>query len=202
MSNNNKADQMWIGWFVGFVEAEGNFQVYPKKRVLKSGEISKYNVGLGFHLSLHSRDLNIINTIHQNLNNQGTIYTFKDKPEVRIAINDRSGLESLTRVLDSFSLITEYQLSRYLLLKEYLTKGIKEFKTLEEYNEFKDGLNLNIKATINNSNVLDFNQETYIQHWKFRLTNGELDNWIVGFINGEGCFYLNKGKCNFFVETY
>jgi hypothetical protein len=22
----------------------------------------------------------------------------------------------------------------------------------------------------------------------------------VGFINGEGCFYLNKNKCNFFIE--
>jgi len=23
---------------------------------------------------------------------------------------------------------------------------------------------------------------------------------MVGFINGEGCFYLNKDKCNFFIE--
>jgi hypothetical protein len=28
----------------------------------------------------------------------------------------------------------------------------------------------------------------------------EIDNWIVGFINGEGSFYLNKGKCNFYIE--
>ena len=26
-----------------------------------------------------------------------------------------------------------------------------------------------------------------------------IDNWIVGFINGEGCFYLNKNKCNFSI---
>jgi aromatic ring-cleaving dioxygenase len=28
----------------------------------------------------------------------------------------------------------------------------------------------------------------------------EVDNWIIGFINGEGSFYLNKDKCNFYIE--
>lgn len=28
----------------------------------------------------------------------------------------------------------------------------------------------------------------------------DIDNWIIGFINGEGCFYINKTKCNFFIE--
>lgn len=31
-------------------------------------------------------------------------------------------------------------------------------------------------------------------------TSVNIDNWIIGFINGEGCFYLNKNKCNFFIE--
>jgi len=148
---------------VGFVDAEGNFQVYPKKRVLKSGEISKYNVGLGFHISLHSRDLNIINTISQNLNNLGTIYTYKNKPDTRIAINDRRGLESLVEVLEYFPLVTEHQLSRYLLLKEYLKRDIREFKTMEEYSKYNEELFLSIKATIPKNNGLDFNQESFIQ---------------------------------------
>lgn len=194
----------WIEWFVGFSDAEGNFQVYPKKRVLKSGEISKYNVGLAFHLSLHSRDSVIISTIYQKLQNVklknvGTIYTYKNRPEIRIAINDRSGLESLIRVIDNFPLVTEHQLTRYLLLKEYLMKEIKEFKTLEDYNKFNEELLLSIKATLDNNSVMDFN-ESSLQYWKLRLADGELDSWIVGFINGEGCFYLNKDKCNFFIE--
>jgi len=45
-------------WFVGFND-EGNFlrRVCTKKRVLKSLEISKYNVGYAYHLSLHKRDI-------------------------------------------------------------------------------------------------------------------------------------------------
>lgn len=50
-------DKKWLGWFIGFNDAEVNFQVYPKKRVLKSGEISHYGVGYSYHLSLHNRDL-------------------------------------------------------------------------------------------------------------------------------------------------
>lgn len=199
-NHNNNYLRNWIEWFVGFTDAEGNFQVYPKKRVLKSGEISKYNVGLGFHLSLHSRDLDIINTIHKNLNNIGTIYTYKNRPEVRIAINDRSGLNLLIETLGNFPLITEYQLTRYLLLKEFLMRDIREFKTLEEFNKFKGELILNIQATISGRQAKDLSNESYLKHWELRLANGELDNWIVGFINGEGSFYLNKGKCNFFIE--
>lgn len=199
-NNNNNYLKNWIEWFVGFTDAEGNFQVYPKKRVLKSGEVSKYNVGLGFHLSLHSRDLDIINTIHKNLNNIGTIYTYKNRPDVRIAINDRLGLNSLIKTLEGFPLITERQLIRYLLLKEFLTKEIKEFKTLEEFNEFREGLMLSIQVTISEINAKDLSDESYLKYWKPMLADGGLDNWIVGFINGEGCFYLNKGKCNFFIE--
>lgn len=200
--HNNNYLKNWIEWFVGFTDAEGNFQVYPKKRVLKSGEVSKYNVGLGFHLSLHSRDLDIINTIHKNLNNIGTIYAYENRPEVRIAINDRSGLNLLIKTLENFPLITEYQLTRYLLLKEFLAKDIREFKTLEEFNKFKDGLISNIQATIKDKEpqARDLSNESHLKHWELRLANGELDNWIVGFINGEGSFYLNKGKCNFFIE--
>jgi len=32
------------------------------------------------------------------------------------------------------------------------------------------------------------------------LNNSWIDNWIIGFINGEGCFYLNKNKGNFMIE--
>lgn len=41
-----KISQIWLQWFIGFNDAEGNFQVFPKKRVLKSGDISHYGVVL------------------------------------------------------------------------------------------------------------------------------------------------------------
>ena len=82
----------WLPWFVGFSDAEAGFQVYPKKRILKSGILSKINVGHSYHLSLHKKDLSIIKDIHSVLNNVGSVYEYKDKMDSRLAINDKDGL--------------------------------------------------------------------------------------------------------------
>lgn len=185
----NLKNKNWVKWFVGFCDAEGNFQLYPKKRVLKSGVVSKYNVGLGFHLSLHSRDTELLQGIRSILNNIGTFYTYNTRDEVRIAVNDRPGLKALVDVFDLFPLITIHQYTRYCLLKEFLVNNVKEFKTLEEFNIFKDKCLGNIDLA-----------SKVISNLESLITSGEFDSWIVGFINGEGCFYMNKGKCNFFIE--
>ena len=44
-NNNNNIDSNWLEWFIGFNDAEGNFQVYPKKNILKNGTISSYIIG-------------------------------------------------------------------------------------------------------------------------------------------------------------
>jgi hypothetical protein len=111
--------------------------MYPKKRVLSSGIISKYNVGLGFHLSLHNRDIDILKDIKNKLNDIGTIYEYKDKPDSRLAVNDKSGLLYLINIFDLYPLLTKNQLIRYRLLRECLINDVKEFKTIEEYNDYK-----------------------------------------------------------------
>lgn len=80
-------------WFAGFNDAEGNFQVYPKKRVLNSGQVSKVNVGYSYHLSLHLRDTVLLDNIKENLGLQskgdiGTRYTYAEKEDTRLAVND------------------------------------------------------------------------------------------------------------------
>ena len=79
-------------------------------------------------------------------------------------------------------------------------EDIKEFKTLEEFNECKERILLDVQGTINKNYLLGFTEESSRQHWKLILDSVELDSWLVGVINVEGCFYLNKDKCNFFIE--
>lgn len=67
--------------------------------------------------------------------------------------------------------------------------NVKEFKTLEEFNAFKDKCLENIDLSSKVMSNLDS-----------QIISGVFDNWIVGYIKGEGCFYMNKGKCNFFIE--
>ena len=84
INDNNKK----LAWFIGFSDAEGCFQVYPKKRILKSGELSKVNVGYSYHLSLHKKDLVILTDIKSMLKDAGVVYEYKNKLDSRLAIND------------------------------------------------------------------------------------------------------------------
>jgi len=181
-------NKLWLQWFIGFNDAEGNFQVFPKKRVLKSGEISSYSVGCAYHLSLHSRDAALIKDIHQKLDNIGVIYEYKNKPDCRLAVGDRNGLLYLFNIVfDVYPLLANNQLMRYNLLKNCIVNEVKKFQTLEEFSKYKS----EYLASINK-------QVDLIALYK--SGNLEIDNWIVGFINGEGSFYLSKGKCNFYIE--
>ena len=184
-----KTNIKWLHWFVGFSDAEGCFQVFPKKRLLKSGEVSKISVGCYYHLSLHKREAEVIKSVKENLNNIGVIYKYDNKSDVRLAINSKSDLLYLiNNVFDIYSLITKHQLVRYSFLRSTLINEVKEFKSTKLYDEYKSE-SLSVLNKINTNHNLEsiFN-------------NPYLDNWIVGFINGEGCFYLNKNKCSFFIE--
>lgn len=72
------------------------------------------------------------------------------------------------------------------MLKFGLLNSIKRFETIEEYNKFA----LTEYTQENKVNIVE-------QFEKGSLT---VDSWIVGFINGEGCFYLKNGKPVFCIE--
>jgi len=135
---NNKINTKWLEWFIGFNDAEGNFQLYPKKRVLKSGEISHYGVGQSYHLSLHNRDALLIKDIQCKLDNVGVIYEYANKPDCRLAVGDKKGLLYLIEnVFDVYPLLSNNQFMRYSLLKNGIINEVKKFKTLEEFNNYK-----------------------------------------------------------------
>lgn len=186
--NININKKNWVQWFVGFNDAEGNFQVFPKKRILKSGEISKYNVGNSYHLSLHSRDALLIKIIQENLGNIGVIYEYENKPDCRLAVSDQKSLLYLIEnIFDVYPLLSYNQFMRYSLLKNVIKKQVKQFKTLEEFNEYKSDY---FKSNSRQIDLINL----------YKLRELEVDNWIIGFINGEGSFYLNKNKCSFHIE--
>ncbi|KAL1997936.1 hypothetical protein VTN02DRAFT_409 [Thermoascus thermophilus] len=116
-----------------------------------------YNVGYGFHLSLHIRDQELIKNISNELNNIGTINISSTKSEVRLAVNDRAGLLLVCSLFDNYPLITFSQLSRYLFLREGLNNNIKEFKTLELYNQYKTECMLSITEQLKSKKKLDIN---------------------------------------------
>lgn len=76
---NNTINRNWIEWFIGFCDADANFQVFPKVRsyLKKDGTPSNYyNIGYGFHISLSSKDLPLLKSIQNILNGIGHIYEY------------------------------------------------------------------------------------------------------------------------------
>jgi hypothetical protein len=116
-------------------------------------------VGYGFHLSLHSKDQELIENVYRKLNEIGTINLSPSKPEVRLAINDREGLLLICSLFDSCLPRTFSQLSRYLFLRESLSNNINEFKTIEFYNQYKTERMLSIIEQLKSVNKPDINLE-------------------------------------------
>lgn len=161
--------------------------MYPKMRKLATGEVARYNVGYSYHLSLHKRDLELVKNI-QNKLGIGRIYVYENKLDCRLAVNKRSDLVYLIdNVFDKYSLLTKHQLIRYLLVAYGVHNSIREFKTLEQYQYYKSQVLASVTKQVSLMPNLP-------------LSGIRIDNWIIGFINGEGSFYLNKDKCNFFIE--
>lgn len=165
----------------------GVFRPTQKKRTNSEGVVTHYGVGYSFHLALHSRDKLLLDETKLKLNDVGVLYNHNDGTEVRIAINDREGLLWLVEnVFDKYPLFSAHQVRRYNLLKHGLLNNIKRFENLEEYNKFA----LTDYTQENKANVVE----------QFEMGSLNVDNWIIGFINGEGCFYHKNNKPVFCME--
>jgi len=89
---------------------------YYSPACFKKKEISKYNLGYGYHLSLHKRDAELLKEIKQILNRVGLFYEYENKPDSRLAVNDTTGLLYLIEnVFDQYPYKTKNQLVRYLI---------------------------------------------------------------------------------------
>lgn len=186
---NKSLNKNWIEWFVGFCDADANFQVFPKKRsyIKKDGTKSEYyNIGYGFHVSLSIRDLELIKEFKTKLNDIGHIYIYYDKEECRWAVTKKTELIYLIETVFSLKnvlLVTKHQRERLARLKYGILNNFNRVETLEKYNKF-----------LETNYAVEINEEYFTIGTTFQ-------NWILGFITGEGCFYINtRGYLVFSIE--
>lgn len=130
----NNLNQNWIEWFIGFCDADANFQVFPKVRKSERGVY--YNIGYGFHISLSNKDLDLLIDI-QNKLKIGKIYEYPEKEEARLAITKLADLKWLIEnIFEKAPLLTTHQRERYLRLKHGVLNKFNRVESLEEYNNF------------------------------------------------------------------
>jgi hypothetical protein len=185
MTNTPQTQQQqnWIKWFIGFLDAEGNFQIFPKRRKNKQGVITSVGVGYGFHLGLSLRDLPVLRSIQAMLGGIGKISEYPHKNEAHYAITKKNELLAfIAFIFPYYSLLTAYQYKRFCVLKLVLEQNIVSVASMEEYKRLLD--------------------TPYDSPSRFTYIPTLILTWIVGFVNGEGYFGItaNGTVFRFFVE--
>lgn len=88
----------FINWLIGFLDAEGNFQVFPKVQKNKEGLITRYGIGVGFHIGLHIRDIAILELIKIELGERvraGKFMNMRKKRKHTMLLLKKKSFESL-----------------------------------------------------------------------------------------------------------
>ena len=164
-------------WLIGFYEADGWVST------LKCGKYILYELGIG----LHVRDMPLLYQINNEFQLSGSVNVRKDKPDiVYLQIRKKKVLiEKIVPIFDNFPMLGQkkqnYDWFRFHLI---------ENKTIyhADLANFKFPLTAYVAPSVNQL-----------------LMKPYYDYWLIGFINGEGCFstYLQKNKymvCSFSVS--
>lgn len=152
-------------WLVGFYEADGWFGVF------KNGKYLQYEFGI----QLHKRDIILLRQIQNMYKLSGVVKNRKDRPDMVVfkVRNKKDLITKIVPIFDTYQMIgpkiQQYQFFRFHLV-EHRTKLSQDLNTTKC-------------------------QYSYKENTVFEMINTSyFDSWLVGFINGEGCFSVYKPK--------
>lgn len=164
INSSAKEMQNFYTWFSGFTDAEGSFYI----------AISK-TCSFRFQINLHKDDLNVLYYIQRSLG-FGEVRLYDNYASFTI-----TRLKDIAQLMDIFK---KYPLqgSKWLNYKDFLLAFDLYTSSNDNTNALKEIIRLK-----NNMNRLRLN---------YTLPEDKVINitpyWLLGFIEGEGCFSINK----------
>lgn len=176
-------------WVTGFSDAESTFSIEISKaeKFLLGWKISPiYSIGL------HSKDLALIEDIQSFFNGAGKIYLLNDSKMVFFRIKSVKEIaQYVIPHFDKYPLLSQKR-ADYLLFKEVigliLRKEHLTYKGLLEIVSLKASLNLGLSEDLNKA----FPKVVPKDRPLVELKTIQDPNWIVGFADGESCFFVDK----------
>lgn len=168
-------DPYFLQWFVGFTDAEGNFII---NRILKKDGLNISCFSFMFKIALHKDDEEVLRYIKDKLG-VGGVRLYKD--ECIFNITDQKGIALLISVFDKYNLNTTKYLD-YLDFKEAFLLYLNRNKNLKSM-AVKDKI-LDLKNKMN-TNRVSFDRP---ENSQIVITK----SWLVGFIEGDGSFFLRR----------
>ncbi len=161
-----RLDAKQQAWLVGFYEADGWFGVF------RNGKYVQYECGL----ELCIQDLPLLHQIKNLLNVSGPIRPRKDRPGiVTFKIRNKKNLKTkIVPLFESFPMISA---------KRYQFENFK--KCLCEFN-------IIYSTDLEKHESVSYKEVQHEPSVKAVLSVPYFNDWLVGFINGEGCFSTYK----------
>ena len=159
----------FIPWFIGFCDAECSFITNLVPRINKQTKIiTSYRVLYRIQIGLSIKDKSTLEYINSKFDKIGKIYVYEHRQESTLSFNSLDSLRFLIEnVFSKNPLLTSYQANRYATLEAGLLKNKTGLKSVEEFETM----------------VINTIEPKFEECSKFYL-----DNWIVGFLNGEVSF--------------
>lgn len=198
-NNNNKPMDQFLEWFRGFTDAEGYFSINltSRKDMTASGEpVTYHSVNFSFIIHLALKDIDVLRSIQRLLGGIGNIQTYGSS--VRLNINKKEDLDKLLGLMfDYFCKLNSTKVLDFLawykafsLYYRYLESRDKSFSKYKDplYTDILNKVR-SIKDSMNRARV-DFKLP---ENHQVIITK----EWLLGFIEGEGCFYVNKFSVGF-----
>lgn len=170
-------DDKFIEWFIGLCEAESNFLIRNRKN--ENGEVIGFE--FVFRLTLHSDDKKILEYIKNilncgRLNSERNVHIF--------TISKLSDIETiLIPIFDKFPLNTV----KYLDYLDFKKAFLMYNNRTKNDSSKKNALINNIVNIIENMNSKRTIFDLPVDHI-IRITG----NYLIGYLEGDGTFYLNK----------
>ena len=175
-SSCSNHDEEFIKWFVGFSDAESNFTIVLYKD--KTGKIISFT--FRFLIELHVDDIDALKLIKNKLNLGNDIVVYGNS--CKFTVTHRKDIYKLIAIFDKYNLNTTKYLD-YLDFKKAFNLYLGRDKTIKEKQNLIDQI-LELKNRMNKSRV---NFSLPADHQI--VISGP---WLLGFIEGEGSFYLDR----------
>nr|YP_009744358.1 hypothetical protein [Xylaria hypoxylon]QIE13214.1 hypothetical protein [Xylaria hypoxylon] len=172
----DKEDEEFYRWFVGFADGESNFIIVFQKD--SNGDIS--GASFRFSIELHIDDLNTLKYIKSKLNIGNEIAVYGNS--CKFTVVHRKGINILISIFDKYNLNTTKYLD-YLDFKKafhlyYENNSLNKRTLIDQLFKLKNGMN---------KNRINFN---FPEDYKIVVS----DYWLLGLLEGEGSFYLDRTK--------
>jgi hypothetical protein len=175
LNENGSIDSNFLEWFVGFTDAEGCFIINP---FLKRNKLSILSFSFMFKITLHKDDEKVLRIIKDRMK-IGGVRLYKN--ECIFTITNQKEIAKLIFILDKFNLNTSKYLD-YLDFKEAFFFYFNRDPNLNP-DSIKDKI-LGFKNKMN-TNRIHFDRP---ENSKILITK----NWLLGFIEGDGSFFLRR----------